>query len=744
MGQGIAVSAEQEFPATGRPPRRVNPPRRRRGRWLAAVRLSSALIVMLATLSWSPSPANAAGSYETARTTYEYMPDEGMIRVTIDLTIKNEQANTRSYDTCVSWSYNYYLGWLPDYYTCSSTTSWYVDSTSLSIEKEASNIKGSSASGRIGTSSGRTYGSYKALNVTFPRIWYGQTRRLTIVYDIKSGEPRSGQATRAGLAYASFCATGNGGDSGVVSVVIPTGFEYEVRGEGLTSSTKDGKTILTSATLSEPLDFFACIEARNDAAYDSRTISAGGQEVRVLAWPEDPDWAKEAADVVTRSLPELQALIGVPPPGRGPIVVREVTTEGLGSYAGTYDPAFRSAEVSEDLDASTIVHELAHVWFNAGLFNEQWMSEGYASYAEKAAGRASWSPCTLPGPYPGTGSPDLAEWKWLGPRSSEVERKVVAYQYDAACWIATSTAGHLGDTGLRAVLNAAVERHIPYVGAVPPETEGWGPLTWRTWLDLVDENLPPSATGGIGAAEDLLVTYGIADDPAGLAARATARSEYAGLEEQAGGWGIPYAVRKPMADWDFTAATEMMATARAQLAFRTELAEVLPEAELDSQVRSLFEAATSRAEIEAVGERAAALIAIGEEVSRVRDLVAAPRDMLTTLGLAWGPEPGDVATAAVDALADGDDAAASSLLRETDALLADAPATGALRATAASAAMIILMLTAVALVVLRNRRRAALAPAVTTSGYKAPSEMDMAIGQDRGRDADWYDPGSAI
>lgn len=704
--------------------------RRRRPSLRASVRVLLGLAVVLPLLAVTPTPVFAAGLRESGKTTYEFIPDQGKIKVTVELTIENRQADTKESRICTRWVYDFWLGWTLDYYTCSSTTSWYTNATSLEIEREARNVVATTSGGKASTTTIRTLGRFKSEKITFPKTWYGQKRKVTVTYDIPGGKPRSEQSIRAGKAYADFCIGGNGDDAGTVTAIVPGGFKLDLLGDPLTSTTSNGKTILTSGSLTEPELFQACIEATNDAAYNAKTISAGGQEVRVLAWPEDPEWAQEAQEVVARSLPELESLIGVPPPGRGAIIVREVTDQGLGEYVGTYDPDTRSASVSEHLDASTIAHELAHVWFNDGLFNERWLSEGYASYAEKAAGRASSTACTMPGTYPGTGQPNLKKWKWLGPRSSATDRKVVTYLYDAACWIATSTAGRIGDSGLRAVFASAVGHRIAYQGAGPGETEGWGPLTWRTWLDLVDENTP-SGTSGPSAAQELLVKYGIADDEAALAARSTARSQYSALKTAADGWAMPYAVRKPMADWDFDAATTAMASARTQLATRDELTEVAQAAHLDHQVRLVFEQARTIAELEAVSQRAARLLTVGAELDRAEQAAAAPRDPLTTLGLAFGPEPATVAQAGIAHLADGDDVAASASAAVTERLLADAFTGGIVRFAGALGALVLLVVSA--LLVRRSRARSrrrpvapvvvpAIAPVVDRDGATAPEE----------------------
>ena len=59
----------------------------------------------------------------------------------------------------------------------------------------------------------------------------------------------------------------------------------------------------------------------------------------VRGWPEDATWRREVGDVLTRGVPALVSLIGLPWPVAGPLSVVEVHTPLLEGYAGFYNPA---------------------------------------------------------------------------------------------------------------------------------------------------------------------------------------------------------------------------------------------------------------------------------------------------------------------------------------------------------------------------------------------------------------------
>ena len=88
--------------------------------------------------------------------------------------------------------------------------------------------------------------------------------------------------------------------------------------------------------------------------------------------------ADAVSDLLRRGLPALRQRIGLPWPVDGELAVSEVHTPLLEGYGGFYDASDDEIVISEDLDDLTIIHEAAHAWFNAELFDERWINEGLA------------------------------------------------------------------------------------------------------------------------------------------------------------------------------------------------------------------------------------------------------------------------------------------------------------------------------------------------------------------------------
>ena len=84
------------------------------------------------------------------------------------------------------------------------------------------------------------------------------------------------------------------------------------------------------------------------------------------------------SDLMSRGLPVLQGLIGLPYGVSGTLVVEEAAPTRLGDYAGTYTQATATILVRYDADAYVALHEAAHVWFNETLVDQRWINEGFA------------------------------------------------------------------------------------------------------------------------------------------------------------------------------------------------------------------------------------------------------------------------------------------------------------------------------------------------------------------------------
>jgi hypothetical protein len=495
-----------------------------------------------------------SGVTETATTTYVVAPEKGAIDVTIRLSIRNSKP-----DSSCGWG---------------CTTRYHYNEAQIVVEAEAGAVKVTSDAGAVKQSVQKTTKYYRYVHLTYPRVYYGQTRTVTATYRI-AATPDSAGSDRAGSAYVSLCVLANGYDSGSVSVVVPSVFDPKVvTGDPMPDrTTADAKVTLASGSLTDTWSFWSCIDGANPARLVSSSVSAGGQTFTLKSWPEDPAWATTVSRDVTADVQRLADLTGLSMPG-GTITIQEVGNYELGQYVGLYDPKIRTVFVTEDLNPSDLAHELSHIWFNDTMFSATWMSEGFAGYGEKAAGTGNYEACASPGAYPGTGSPDLNEWTYIDPSSTTEDENVVTWDYAASCYVVTVLADTMGSEPFKDVVAAAAQDEIAYVGA--PDDDSVvvkEPLTSRELLDLFDERgMIPAGIAELDQAQELFASYGIIKDAGLLEARSEARAEYHSLVSAAGAWKLPYAVRQPMAAWDFETATAALTTTRQILEMRDRLA----------------------------------------------------------------------------------------------------------------------------------------------------------------------------
>ena len=349
------------------------------------------------------------GMIETGTTTYEVIPSKNLIAVTIKISISNNKPD----------SGGYYYFW---------------NATEIAVENQASAVSATSNAGRVSQSTRTTDKYYRYIKLSYPDVFYGQTRVVTASYTIPAG-PHAAGGFRASSAYASLCAVGNGTDTGSVSVILPSGFDlYVDNGSPLPNAgTSGGKQTFSSGTQASPYKFWTCVDAEDEANLTHTPLTAGGQTFDIQGWPEDAAWKVTVRNEVTSDAQALEDLTGLQMPG-GKITIVEAGDLQLGEYAGLYNSLTHTASIPESAEPDVVAHELSHIWFNRDMLTDKWMSEGLAGYSEKTAGPNNYTACADPGVYPGTGSPNLSSWMALTKDSTVQDQNVLNWQYASASW----------------------------------------------------------------------------------------------------------------------------------------------------------------------------------------------------------------------------------------------------------------------------------------------------------------------
>ena len=651
--------------------------------------LAATLLALTATLAPARAPVARAASDVlelTTAATYTLAPARHVVRVTLDVTARNNKPNVTSAGT---------------------TTKYFYDGAEIAIQTEATNIRTTAGGIRL-TATTKPKDGYSILDVRFRRsLFYHQSTSFRVTFDLPGGAPRSTSDIRVGTAFATFVAWAFG-DSGSVRVVIPIGFEAEATGSAATKSTSGGATIFQATAIGDVGAWYLVVNAdRKSALTNDRIDLSGGEHIVIRAWPEDAAWRKRVSELLTTGLPELVDQTGLDWPVAADLSVFEVHTPLLEGYGGVFLKAEDKIEVSEDLDDLTILHEASHAWFNNDLFDGRWINEGFAdTYAAKALaglGSGGWAPNDV--------SPTdkaavrLVDWVHPGRITDAATNAREQYGYEASWTVIRSIVSRVGDVAMARVLNAAQHRQIAYVGAGEPETVS-GASDWRRLLDLLDER------GQSTTAADVFRRWVVTDAQAQqLDARAIARTAYAALVVAGAGWLAPFSVRGPMSDWSFPMATIRIAEASALLARRDAIvatAATLGVKPPDALQTSYEAARDSLDDANHVADTEAAAL---QALATATSAVGAPRALLVELGLLGTTPESGLAAARSAFSVDAVDAAVRAAA--VTALIDGASHVGRGRLVGAIAVLVaVLVLLVVLILVIRRRGLRRRAPAL--------------------------------
>ena len=624
---------------------------------------------------------------------YVVQPDHRRVRVTVDLTLTNHLADTK-------------------------TTRYYFDQTYLAVMPQASGFRLTWAgSGTPGVRATKRTKDYTILRLDLAkRLYSGKTAKYTLRFDIVD---RGGKATRdirvgdslVSFPVWAFATDATPGSSS--SVIFPSGYQVEVEAGKIPAPTTDakGRTIFRTGPLASPLTFYAFLIGDRPGAYTTSTITPviGGTpvELTVRSWPEDKAWRKRVGKLVDRALPVLGDAIGLPWPRTEPLVVQEAVSRSTGGYAGLFDPARGLVEIAYYANDFVVLHEAAHSWFNGALLADRWANEAFASYygldaAKTMKVKATGDEMTkalMKSKIP------LNDWGAVGREPTKTED----YAYAAALELARAIAERAGPDGLRAVWADAAGRigayQPPGAGATATATTAVadpelveGPPDWRGFLDLLETETGTSF-------DDLWRTWVARDtDLPLLDARATARTRYDAVVAKAGDWALPRVIRDAMRAWQFDTATAALDEASHALTRRSEVERAAQAAGLTAPtaLRAAFEDDGDLGDVDA--EAAAELEAIDRYAEAVASRSGASGPFLA-LGLLDAAPDADLA-AARTAFEDGDLAGSASASDAAATTWAGAESLGQGRAISLFVLLLAVLL-AIGLVIAwrRGRRR---------------------------------------
>lgn len=606
--------------------------------------------------------------------TYNVLPDEGRVAVTVELTATNHLTDT-------------------------ATKRFFFRTGFLTVLPGTSGFRISGGRGSPKVSISAETEAYTNLKIDLgANLAAGKSTTLTLDFDLRDpgGPPdRPVRISHSLVSFSAWAVTTPETQGASVVVRMPDGYGVTVRRGPLDGPAPDGAghELWSSGALDLPQEFVADVTADRPGDYleTSRVVpmANGSATVLLRAWPDDPAWETRIANLVARALPVLEREIGVPWPVDGPLAVHEALVRSTGGYAGVFDPAERRIDIAYAAPDGVVLHELAHAWFNGRLIADRWAAEGFAAHYAGTVARELGLDAAPPAwpAEPSTSAMPLNAWGASGSEDPAAE----TWAYAASLELAGRIVRRAGPDRMRAVWSAAAQG----VGAYQPEPNAGasrtlepagGPPDWRGLLDLLE-----AETGR--AFVDLWREWVARPaDVDALADRAVTRGYYLRSVELAGDWRLPPATRQAMRAWRFDLARELLLAADAVQARRLQLeaAAAAAGAKLPGTLRDAFEGdgGLAAAAAEAAAEQAVVDAIASAQATRPIE-TGAGELLIIAIGLV-PVKPEARLTDALEALSEGDLAGAYLAAQEAQVAWASAAQVG--RARIVSVALLVIAL----------------------------------------------------
>ena len=673
-------------------------------RLLRAVATAAVLLVGLAP-ALAPAPVAAATPNLTivGKATYDVLPDEGRVAVTVNLRATNHLENT-------------------------PTKRYFFRTAILTVLPGTSAFRLKGASGRPRVSVAKRTKTYTNLRLDFgANLAAGRSTNLTLTFDLKDPGGVPERPVRISQSLASFAAWAYATPQtpgAMVDVRFPAGYSVSIGRGPLEGPSPDGASHQrwSSGPIAQPLEFVADIVADRPSDYAETALQVpleeGPATVLLRAWPDDPAWRDRVSSLLEQALPIMEREIGVAWPIDGPLAVHEALVRSTGGYAGLFAPQDRRIEIAYTASDGVILHELAHAWFNGRLVADRWAAEGFASYYAELAATELGIDADPPAPPPGPDAEAIPLNDW-GPSGSETN-DAEAYAYAASLDLAAAIAERAGAEALQAVwgmaasgigayqpTNAAEQAAGPNAGGSigagtgtagtdtataladdPPPELALGPPDWRSLLDLLEE------TTGKDFGDLWHGTVARPADAAVLDERTAARDAYRHSVTMAGEWRLPPAARAAMRAWQFETAQGILKAVDAVTEERAALEAAAAAAGLTLPTR-LREAFEGDVGIDAAAAEAQAERAVVEAIVRARSTQPPDPGVLdeaiNAIGL-LGATPAADAESAAASLAAGDIEAAYASALRAEAAWAAAPQVGRSRIVSVVVLLVALVL----------------------------------------------------
>ena len=503
------------------------------------------ICVLCATLVFSAPQAAATTNGLAYEEDTIFTVNEGSVDVITSAVMTNTTSERRSGDTI--------------FYS-------YFDTFVIVVPTDAQDLSISSRGQTLESTSAEIDDDFEVRTAALPtELRSGQSRTFTVTYSLPTGEIRGEGLFFSNPAFHAF-PLWSSSDPGTGSLLLRVPVDAELdEFDGILRRTglNDGYIEWTPGNFDVPEDVFTYVTIKMDGGLEIQNFTVLGQNIELRAWPGDVAWADFAHETITHALPALERQIGLPIPDQATLEVTESVTPYFYGYGGWYDQLETSIEIGNELDRHVMVHELSHAWFNNGLFDERWVSEGLAEeFTWQVQTELGWPTENEP-PIPDTtdrASIPLAEWgsSFAAGVDDANFREREEYGYRSSWFVIRSMVEIIGIEDMREVLATADADVTAYLGAnnaQPTRVRA----DWRRLLDLASVNASLEQQREL---DQLFIDYVVTGlDVESVAQRRPVLNRYNEFAADAGDWEVPSDIRLAMELWQFDAADELMTAA---------------------------------------------------------------------------------------------------------------------------------------------------------------------------------------
>ncbi|MDY0387478.1 MAG: hypothetical protein RBT65_10200 [Methanolobus sp.] len=302
--------------------------------------LAGTILLILFILTIHTTVANSDDVSTDIVSSYKLLPDEGIVKVSKEITFFNNDINTKYWRGYYS-NYNYYL------------------------PERAVNIKACDNENPIASKISSE--GYYVFNFN-QKVWYGENYTFNIDYELETNKNT-----------AVFSLNEYGGNTEVI-LEVPSDFDTHIGRDDYKLEDKKHSSVYIFEK-GQKWDRFCTVNSVRASPRltlkDTAHLTEKDVDVEIRYWEGEEEWAQDIMQTTIKSLALLEDKWGIAYPAKYNITITQANLTETGGYGG-YNQRRNGICLLYTSNHGILIHELAHYWTRACNFEQLWMDEGYA------------------------------------------------------------------------------------------------------------------------------------------------------------------------------------------------------------------------------------------------------------------------------------------------------------------------------------------------------------------------------